>query len=206
MDMRSLAGALPDYSNRQFQQQPFQQQFPSHASSGQNMMYQYQQGQQFAGQTGTNYNPNIGQYQPQFMQQQASQPPQSGFTGYQAAPTPSQSFQGQKLHMQQDFSHNQPQQYLQIPSGQYVPTYGGRISSGFQQPQMRMGSGMAANPGTPMYQQLAPQRGSPIQLSLFFCADTYSGSKNKLELISAGICDSRTSPKAQAVRSCSLGR
>lgn len=163
MDMRGLAGALPDYSIRQLQQQPFQQQFPSHGSSGQNMMYQYQQGQQSAGQTGTNYNPNIGQYQPPFMQQQASRPPQSGFTGHQAAPTPSQSFQGQNLQMQQDFSHNQPQQFLQIPSGQYVPTYGGRISSGFQQPQMRTGSGMAANPGMPMYQQLAPQRGSPTQ-------------------------------------------
>ena len=165
MDMRSLASTLPDYSIRQLQQQPFQQQFPSQGTSHQNMMYQYQQGQQFAGQTGTNYNPNIGQYQPQFMQQQASRPQQGGFTGYQAALNPSQSFQGQNLQMQQDYPHNQ--QFLQIPSGQYVPTYGSRVSSGFQQPQMRPSSGMAANPGMPLYQQLVPQRESPTHLLMF---------------------------------------
>ncbi len=166
MAMRSLAAALPDYSVPQYQQQPFQQQFLTQGSSNQNMIYQYQQGQQFAGQTGTNYNPNVGQYHSQFMQQPTSRPQQGGYGGYQTVPTTSHPFQSQNLQMQPDFSHNQPQQFLQIPSGQYVPTYGSRVSSGFQQPQMRSSSNMAANPGMSVYQQLVPQRELPDQYVL----------------------------------------
>ena len=163
IDMRSLAGALPDYSMRQYQQQPMQHQFPSQGGSTQNMMYQYPQGQQFAGQTGTNYSSNIGQYQPQMIQHQAARPQQTSYGSFQGVPTPSHAFQNQSLSMQQEFSHGQPQQFLQIPAGQYVPAYGNRFSSGYQQPQMRQSSNVIGNPGLPMYQQLAPQRKSPFR-------------------------------------------
>lgn len=162
MDMRSLAGALPDYSMRQYQQQPFQHQFPSHGGSNQNLMYQYQQGAQFAGQTASNYNPNLGQqYHSQYMQPQAARPQQPGFVGYPTSQTSSRAFQNQPYPIQQDFNPGQPQQFLQIPSsGQYGPQFGGRGGSGYQQPQLRQSSGMAASAAMPMYQQLAPQRKS----------------------------------------------
>ena len=153
MDMRNLAGALPDYSMRQYQQQPLHHQFtPQANSTQQNMMYQYQQGQQFAGQTGTNHNFNA-QYHPQFIQQHAARQQQQAYAGFQNVQPSTQAFQPQHIQMP-EYSHNQQQQYLQIPTGQYVQAYGGR---GYQQQQMRPAN-MTGTAGMPMYQQLMPQR------------------------------------------------
>jgi hypothetical protein len=159
MDMRSIAGALPDYSSlRQYPQQSFQPQFPSHANSNQSMMYQYQQGAQFAGQTGTNFNPNLNQQLPfQFMQTQPGRP-QPQYANFPGVSQQSPAFGGQNVQLQHDFSQQQPHNYLQIPPGQYGNTYPGRMGIGYQQPQLRPGMNMPINTAVPMYQQLAPQR------------------------------------------------
>jgi hypothetical protein len=158
MDMRSLAGALPDYAARQFQQQHFQQQYPSQGGANQNLMYQYQQSNQFAGQTGNNYNPNLAQqYHAQYMHQISARPHPPGFAGYPTTQAPSHSYQNQTMQIQQDFTHGQPQQFLQIPPGQYVSQYGNRGAPGYQQPQMRSSGNTSGATGLPMYQHMTPQ-------------------------------------------------
>ena len=131
MDMRNLAGALPDYGMRQYQQ-PFQHQFASQGGPNQNMMYQYQQGSQYAGQTGSNFNPNVGQqYQSQYMQHQGQRSQAPGYSGYATSQAPSQSYPPH-TQMPQEFQHGQPQHFLQIPSGQYAPAYTNRVNPGYQ--------------------------------------------------------------------------
>lgn len=163
MDMRSIAGALPDYSSmRQYPQQPLQHQFPSHGGSNQNMMYQYQQSAQFAGQTATNFNPNLNQPMPsQFMHPHTGRPQQPHFSNYTGMQQPTHGFGGQNVQLQHDFGQQQPHSYLQIPSGQYANAYTGRMGAGFQQPQLRLGTNVPYNATVPMYQQLATQRKYP---------------------------------------------
>ncbi len=173
LDMSSMAAALPDYQMRQFQQQSFPQHYQTPGLAGQSMMYQYQQGAQFAGQAAGNYLQSFAQQyptqyaqSPQPRQQQGAYPQ---FVGSQGGPGGPQAFQNQAFMLQQPpFStpnttsrhqqHHQQGPYLQ-PHGNpsYAGTYPAKVGS-FPLPQLRLDSSLAQPQGANYYSQPNIQR------------------------------------------------
>lgn len=146
MDMRSLAGALPDYSGRSYTQHSFQHMaMPGGHNHNQPVMYQMHPGAQFAGQAGGAFNVNSAQSYPQ--QYLPSQQQRQGtFGGFQGA----SGMQGMPNMVQNMQGHPQMQQYLHPQSSSH---YGGGYSArGYQQQPLRIsptGPGMYHNPAQP---------------------------------------------------------
>lgn len=121
MDMRSLAGALPNFTPQNYPRQSFQQ-FPGSP----NAMYQYSHGAQFAGQAGANFSMNPSQHYQQYPQMRS---------GYQSVPISTQTYQSAGHQMPQGMVQNNTgftsQQHLH-PSQQYsgYPIRGGQTSRG----------------------------------------------------------------------------
>ncbi|KAJ9605210.1 hypothetical protein H2200_010600 [Cladophialophora chaetospira] len=170
LDMSTMAAALPEYQMRQYQQQPYTQHYQS--SGAPNMMYQYHQGAQFAGQTAANSTHSFAQQYPsQFIQ--ATPPRQQQSPAYpQFITTPGvsggpQPFQNQAFLVQQPLLHHAgsaAQHHQQQPhfpqahgSGPYGPQYGTRVASGYALPQLRLDNSMAQLQSQNSYTQLNPQ-------------------------------------------------
>lgn len=160
MDMRSLTGALPDYSSRShLQQQQSFQQMGMPGGHGQGAQYQIHPGAQFAGQAGTAFNLSPAQqYAQQYAQSQQQRagnfPP---FVGASNIGGQNQLYQGhgpqglvQNLH-----GHPHMQQYLHPQTSSHYGS--GYNTRGYQQP-LRI-----APTGPGMYQPSVPQCESPIQ-------------------------------------------
>lgn len=148
-DMSGMARALPDYQMRQFVPQPYQQQYttPS-AQSNPPVMYQYQQGAQFAGQTGGGYNQNYVQhYLPQFAPNQHLRQPQGPYPHMMPGVSgPNSNF------VMQHHSHN----LLQPPTGgQYGQAYTSRQGV-YASPQIRQDLNIHTGTTHPLYQQIHP--------------------------------------------------
>lgn len=193
MDMRSLAGALPDFSARAYPQQSFQHiGIPGAHSQG--VVYQLPPGAQFAGQAG-----GAQQFPQHYNQSQQSRPGAfSNFVGASSAGGQPQSFHspGQQTmvpghpHMQQ-FLHPQP------------PThYGANFATrGYQQP-------LRINPTAHSIYQNPGQHSKLTITDIRLATDMRRCYSNQLELIHAGrlfVCTSRTTQKTQAIRTRPLG-
>jgi hypothetical protein len=169
-----MAAALPEYPMRQFQQQSFPQHYQSPGIASQSMMYQYQQGAQFAGQAAGNYPQSFAQQYPtQYVQspqprQQHGAYPQ--FVGGQGGPGGPQAFQTQAFLLQQPLQstqnptsrhqqhHQQQGPYLQSHGNpSYAGAYAARVGS-FPLPQLRLDSSLAQPQGANYYAQPNVQR------------------------------------------------
>lgn len=170
LNMSNVAAALPDYQTRHYQQQPFPQHFQSPGAANHSMVYQYQQGAQFAGQTATNYNhPFAQQFSNQYVQghpprqhqQQHAIYPQ--FIGSPSGPNNAQQLQNQPFILQQPMIHSssgamqqhqlQPSQFSRQPNPVYAGSYDSRTAGGYPLPQLRLDS----TPTHPQATGLHPQ-------------------------------------------------
>ena len=166
MDMRNLAGALPDYPTRPFQNQPYHHQMQQPQQSNQNVMYQYPQGAQFAGQTANNYSSSFQPFAAQLPQSHQVRQQAVPYHGYQGGQQQGQSsMQGFPAQQNLYASSQQGQQFSQ-PGG---PTYGQSYMArnAMQPPQLRLNSNMMGMQGVPLYSQPAPQRESTLGISLY---------------------------------------
>ncbi|KAJ4570305.1 hypothetical protein HRR88_001153 [Exophiala dermatitidis] len=177
LDMSNMAAALPEYPMRQFQQQPFPHQFPTAGSANQSIMYQYQQGAQFAGQTAGNYSQTFAQQYPtQYVQSLPSRQGQGAFPqfiGGSAGVSGPQAYPSQALLLQQSMlqsagatvqhQQHQHQQHHQSPFAQshvpapYMGHYPGRVAPQYPLPHLRVNSSLAHPQAQQFYQQLDPQ-------------------------------------------------
>jgi hypothetical protein len=168
LDMSTMANALPDYQMRQFQQQPYAQQYPAASTPNQSVMYQYQQGAQFAGQAVGASQSFAQQYPAQYAPGAQTRPQQPGGyqqpTGHPHLHTSQQSFQNQPYFIQPAFSQSFAGQYPQQQQAhiqqaqislQSVP-YASRVPSGFSVPQLRLDSSLTQMQPTSMYSQIFP--------------------------------------------------
>ncbi|ETN38782.1 uncharacterized protein HMPREF1541_06820 [Cyphellophora europaea CBS 101466] len=189
MDMRSMAGALPDLSSRNYPQHSFQQMaIPS--GHHQAAMYQhYAQGPQFAGQAGGAFNLHSAQqYQPQYSQSQHQR--HGNFSGFVGGPNQPPSFLSPGLPISQGMAqnvqgHHHMQQFLHPQSS---PQYGtGYNTRAYQQP-LRVASSLPAGSG--MYQNTSPNSLLPpslIRPLLTVTAVTRTSSNSSMHAASSSV-------------------
>ncbi|KIW17813.1 hypothetical protein PV08_05008 [Exophiala spinifera] len=161
LDMSGMSGALPDPQLRQYHQHSYPHQFQSPALTGQ-VMYQYNQGAQFAGQIAGNYTPQPGQQYPmQFMTSTPPRQPHVGYTQYMSGQGGSQQFQqqGQGYLMQQSMipqstaQHQQQVTYSQaFTNPAYATAYATRMTAVYPVPQLRVDSSLTQSPQHGFYQ------------------------------------------------------
>ncbi|KIV78075.1 hypothetical protein, variant 2 [Exophiala sideris] len=167
LDMSSMAAALPDYQMRPLQQHSFQHQYQSPAVGNQSMMYQYNQGAQFAGQAAHNYSQTFAQQYPsQFPQGTPPRQPHAAaypqFIGTPGGSSGPQQFQNQAFMLQQPmFSapntaahHQQQGGYSQaFVNPAYAGGYGTRVAGAYPIPQLRLDSSLTQPQVPNFYQQ-----------------------------------------------------
>jgi hypothetical protein len=206
MNMRSMAGALPDYPARSFPQQSFQQ-MPigvgnhSHAS-----MYQLPQGVQFAGQASNAFGHSGNSHFPQhFSQTQQLQRQYPGMAG--ASAMSNQPFVSSGLNVPQRITqdvqtHQQMQHIMQ--SQQFNQNFHSR--GGFPQP-LRIPNGLA--PGVASLQNQTPHCKFHGLISMSQLLTLHSSHTNELRFVFANssfLGTSRSTEETKTVRPCSLGR
>ncbi|KAJ9640165.1 hypothetical protein H2204_003390 [Knufia peltigerae] len=164
LDMSGMAAALPDPQMRQFQQPSYPHQYQSPAVANQ-MMFQYNQGAQFAGQTAGNYPQQPGQQYPMhFMSGTPQRQPHVGYTQFSSGQGAVQAFQqqGQGYLMQQPMmpqstappQHHQQGTYSQaFTNPAYATAYAARIAAAYPIPQLRVDSSLTQSPQHGFYQQ-----------------------------------------------------
>lgn len=164
LDMSGMAAALPDPQMRQFQQHSYSHQYQSPAIASQ-MMFQYNQGAQFAGQTAGNYTQQSGQqYAMPFMQGTPPRQPHVGYTQYAPGQGGAQPFQqqGQGFLMQQPMipqstappQHHQQGAYSQaFRNPAYANAYAASLAAAYPIPQLRLDSSLTQSPQHGFYQQ-----------------------------------------------------
>lgn len=149
-NMGGMVNTLPDYQMRNYSQQPFQHQLPPQQRQNPGMLYQVQQGAQFAGQTAP-FNPAYAQsYPPQFQQGQQYRPSPMSYSQFQSGMTNHpQGSQGQQFYTQQPMiqpSAFQPQtqSFFQSPISHYGPGNLVRVGSGLQPPDLHLDSSVGS--------------------------------------------------------------
>jgi hypothetical protein len=206
MDMRSMAGALPDYAARSFPQQSFQQVPMGGGSHNHASMYQLPQGVQFAGQASNAFSHSGSSHFPQhFSQTQQLQRQYSGMAG--ASAMPNQPFVNLGLNMPQRMvqdvqTHQQIQHLLQ--SQQINQNFHPR--GGFPQP-LRIPSGLA--PGVASFQSQPPNCKFVSLTDMLHPLTLRSSYTNKFRFFYAStsfLGVTRSSKKAKTVGPCALGR
>lgn len=147
-NMTNIASTLPDYQFRSYGQQPLRQQLSSSPNS--QLLYQMQQGTQFAGQNAPMFDPTMQQQYVTPGQQQQQQHHGRG-TGIQYSQFGGShqflqpSVQQAGLHSIHSQFQPQTQQFYQQPgSGTYGHSYAMRGGAGFQMGQMRHDSHVSA--------------------------------------------------------------
>lgn len=187
LDMSSMAAALPDYQMRPLQQHSFPHQYQSSAVSNQSMMYQYNQGAQFAGQAANNYSQTFAQQYPsQYAQGTPPRQPHAAYPQFISAPggtSGPQHFQNQAFMLQQPMfstpntaSHQQQGGYPQaFINPAYAGAYGARVAGAYPIPQLRLDSSLA-QPQAPNFYQQPHNPGRP-----------YRSVRNRPELTGAAV-------------------
>ena len=166
MDMRNLVGALPDYSTRPHQNQQYHHQMQQPQQPNQNVMYQYPQSAQFAGQTANNYSSSFQPFASQLPQSQQVRQQTAPYHGYQGGQQQRQpTMQGFPAQQNLYTSSQQGHQFLHTGGPTYGQSYMAR--STMQPPQLRLNSNTLGMQGMPLYSQPAPQRESISCISLF---------------------------------------